>query len=274
MAEETGGSQTTTVPSAVVRIVQRLRRSMGITTFRLPSHGTIRVLNVPSVFRPWLDSLLLAESLSTSIEPGMSVLDVCSGTGILAVAAARLGAADVVAVDVSKRAVHCLGLNAALNRVQVHRRCGDLFAVVDDGELFDVIVANPPWLPSASDTLPERGISRAWWAGRDGRALIDRVCAQAPGHLRAGGLLLMAQASFCDVPATVTALRRQGLAVDIVAERATRITIDGVGERAFELYHQGPWARDDAQFEVVVIGARRVQSDAPAPEAGDSSSVV
>ena len=63
------------------------------------------------------------------------------------------------------------------------------------GERFDAIVSNPPYVPAPTDELPARGPARAWDAGRDGRALLDRICAQAPDHLRPGGVLLVVHSS-------------------------------------------------------------------------------
>ena len=64
-------------------------------------------------------------------------------------------------------------------------------------------------------------IARAFEAGRDGRALIDRVCAAAPAYLRPGGYLLLVQASFVTSRprCTVESLTAQGLNVEIAARR-------------------------------------------------------
>lgn len=70
---------------------------------------------------------------------GRSVLDVGTGTGVLAIAAGRLGAASVVAVDTDPLAVEAATSNAANNSVTVTVRSGSLDAV---GEQFDVVVAN------------------------------------------------------------------------------------------------------------------------------------
>jgi ribosomal protein L11 methyltransferase len=72
---------------------------------------------------------------------GASVLDVGSGTGILAVAAARLGADRVVAVDLDLDAVRATDDNARRNSVRVDARHGGLEAAEPDGP-FDVVVAN------------------------------------------------------------------------------------------------------------------------------------
>ncbi|MDQ6816518.1 MAG: methyltransferase, partial [Actinomycetota bacterium] len=90
----------------------------------------------------------------------------------------------------------------------------DLLSAVP-GERFDLIVSNPPYVPGSG--IPERGRSRAWEGGPDGRAVIDRICAFAPGHLTPGGVLLLVHSSVCSVPETVQQLARQGFEARIVA---------------------------------------------------------
>src|SRR5579859_1688760 len=114
---------------------------------------------------------------------GSRVLDMCTGSGLLAVVAARR--ARVVAVDVSRRAVLTTRLNARLNGVALTAVRGTLFEPVGDAR-FDLIVSNPPYLPSPTGELPRRGPARAWEAGPVGRAYIDLLCAPAPEHLRSG----------------------------------------------------------------------------------------
>ncbi len=109
---------------------------------------------------------MLADVLrAQTLPPGTAVLDLCTGSGALAVAAARRGVHDVTAVDVSRRALLCARVNARLNGVRVRTCRGDLFAAVGDAR-YDVIVSNPPYLPSCVDALPSAGASRAWEAGR------------------------------------------------------------------------------------------------------------
>jgi release factor glutamine methyltransferase len=176
----------------------------------------MRLVTLPGVFRPISDTWLLARALDGEPLPaGARVLDLCSGSGALAVRAA-LGGPDreVWAVDVSRRAVLTIRINAALNGVRVRAVRGDLFAAVA-GRRFDAIVSNPPYVPAAADALPTRGRERAWDAGRDGRALLDRICTGAPAHLRPGGVLLVVHSSLLGLAPTVAAL--DGLAVDVAA---------------------------------------------------------
>ncbi|MDP8961915.1 MAG: 50S ribosomal protein L11 methyltransferase [Actinomycetota bacterium] len=69
------------------------------------------------------------------------VLDVGTGSGVLAIAAARLGAKEVVAIDVDPEAVSAAAMNAARNQVAVDVRVGSLEAAAED-EPFDIVVAN------------------------------------------------------------------------------------------------------------------------------------
>src|SRR3712207_2272084 len=152
-------------------------------------------MTLPGVFRPISDSRFLADVLrEQTLPPRATALDLCTGSGILAVTAAMRGAREVTAVDVSRRAVLTARLNARLNGVRVRALRGDLFAPVGD-QRFDAIVSNPPYVPAETDELPDSGPERAWDAGLDGRAFLDRLIAEAPGHLRPGGFLLVVSSS-------------------------------------------------------------------------------
>jgi release factor glutamine methyltransferase len=222
------------------------------------SVDTVRILTLPGVYRPSDDSALLAEALSAAnLKPGADVLDLCAGSGVLSIAAARLGAGTITAVDISRLAMTCIRLNALLHRAPVHAGRGDLSAVLGEAT-FDAIVCNPPWRPSPTDELPTRGIARAWDAGKDARALIDRVCTGAATRLRAGGFMLIVQASFCDVEATVRLLAAQGLGVRVVARRTAPMA--QLDEQARALQQGGPWAASDQTYELVVIRASKALS--------------
>jgi release factor glutamine methyltransferase len=212
----------------------------------------VRLFTLPGVFRPRPDSWMLARALRAErLRPGSRVLDACTGSGLLAVTAA-LDGAQATAVDVSRRAVLCAALNARLNGVRVRALCGDLLAPVR-GQRFDAIVSNPPYLPG-DDELPKRGPSRAWDAGRDGRAILDRLCAEAPAHLRAGGVLLVVHSSLCDVEATLGALRAGGLRAE-VAERHHGALGPLLRARAPQLEARGLLAAGDREEDVVIVRA-------------------
>jgi release factor glutamine methyltransferase len=104
-------------------------------------------------------------------------------------------------------------LNARLNGLRVRALRGDLFEAVGD-ERFDLILANPPYVPGPAP--PARGSARAWDAGDDGRAILDRICAEAPAHLRPGGSLLIVHSEVCGEERTLDAFASGGLEADVV----------------------------------------------------------
>ena len=173
----------------------------------------MRLVPVPGVFRPISDSWLLARVVREEVRPGAKVLDVCTGSGVVGVTAAQAGA-EVTAIDVSCRAVAAAWLNARINRVRVRPRRGSLLEPVA-GEQFDVIASNPPYVPS--DTARPRGLERAWAAGADGRALLDRLLAAAPERLRPGGALLVVHSDLIGAQQTLERLAAAGLEADVAA---------------------------------------------------------
>jgi release factor glutamine methyltransferase len=213
----------------------------------------MRLVTLPGVFRPIADGRLLAACMQREIRRGAEVADICTGSGILAVAAARAGA-RVTAVDVSRRAVLSARINARLNGVSVRAVRGDLLAPLA-GERFDVIVSNPPYVPTPTDTTPT-GAARAWEAGRDGRRLLDRICEHAPRHLRPGGVLLLVHSSVCGERLTVERLRRQELHTDVVARRRGRLG-PLLSRRAGELERAGLLEPGEREEELLVVRGRR-----------------
>jgi release factor glutamine methyltransferase len=215
----------------------------------------VRLLRLPGVFPPHSDSWLLAEHmLSEPIPQGGSVLDLCTGSGLLAVLAARERASEVVAVDLSRRAVLTTQLNARLNGVALRVIRGDLFAPLE-ARRFDLIVSNPPYLPAPNGQPGTHSSARAWDAGPSGRRYLDRICLEAPAHLRPGGVLLVVHSSVCGEDLTLEALKSAGLEASVVKRRR--------GQLGPRLSERVPWLRakglvgDDGLEEMIIIRAAR-----------------
>jgi release factor glutamine methyltransferase len=210
----------------------------------------VRIVTLPGVFSPISDSWMLADALRReTLPPGARVLDVCTGSGLLAVTAALRGA-DATAVDVSRRAVLTARLNARLNGVHVRGVRGDLLDAVR-GERFDCIVSNPPYVPSPRRA--GRGASRAWEAGRDGRVLLDRICEDAPAHLRDGGVLLVVHSSLIGERETCERLRAGGLAAEVIERRRGPI-----GPLMREQVQRGLLPAGTREEDVVIIRAQLI----------------
>jgi release factor glutamine methyltransferase len=176
----------------------------------------VRLVPVPGVFRPISDSWLLARVVREEIAARADtprVLDICTGSGVVGVAAARAGA-DVTAIDVSCRAVAAAWLNARINRVRLRAQRGHLLEPVA-GAQFDLIASNPPYVPS--EAAEPRGLARAWAAGADGRALLDELIAEAPARLRPGGSLLVVHSDLIGADETLERIEAAGLHADVAA---------------------------------------------------------
>jgi len=125
------------------------------------------------------------------------ILDLCTGSGAIAISLAKeYAAAQVIATELSREAAAIAVRNAERNGMadRVEVRVGDLFAPVA-GERFDVITANPPYIATAvlATLSPEvrREPRLALDGGADGLAFYDRIAAVAADHLAPGGALVL-----------------------------------------------------------------------------------
>ncbi|MGW5852155.1 HemK2/MTQ2 family protein methyltransferase [Streptomyces sp. NPDC055254] len=226
--------------------------STALTSARLPG----RLIALPSVYRPQADTHLLAEALAhEELGPRTDVLEIGTGTGALALHAARRGAA-VTAVDVSWSAVATARMNALLHRLPLRVLHGD-FAERTAGRRFDLVVANPPYVPAPGTRLPSRGPERAWDAGHDGRMVIDRICATASALLRPGGALLMVHSGMCGPQATVDRLTGAGLSAEVRAKASVPWGPVLRSRRAW-LEQQGLASEAEQWEELVVIRAQHL----------------
>lgn len=215
----------------------------------------VLLFRAPAVYPPQGDTWLLADALrAETITGDMRVLDLCAGSGALAVAAARHGAVDLTAVDISRRAVLSTWVNTRIRGLRVRVLRGDLLVPVR-GERFDVILANPPYVAAADDLLPTGGPARCWDAGTDGRAVLDRICADAPAMLTPGGVLLLVFSALCGVDTTLGQLSDAGLDASVVSS-----SIEPFGPvmtaRAGLLEARGVIAPGQRHEELVVVRGR------------------
>ena len=212
-----------------------------------------------AVYRPQQDSRLLVETMQrTGIVEGRRVLDLCTGSGYVAIAAAGLGCASVTAFDICPDAVRCSRDNALDAGVEVDVREGSWTRAFDCAP-FDVVVSNPPYVPAPpgddGDAISgDAGPPWAWNAGPDGRLVLDPLCESASNLLCTNGSLLLVQSAFAGVQRSLDVLRASGFAADVVASRWIPFG-PVLSARATWLEHTGRLRRGCREEELVVIRA-------------------
>ncbi|QNI08934.1 methyltransferase [Mycobacterium kubicae] len=188
------------------------------TTYPAPGDSLV----ADRVYQPQSDSHLLVAAMRRSgLIPQRRVLDLCTGTGFVAISAAEMGCASVTAFDVCPHAVRYSRGNAAGAGVEVDVRQGSWEGAIEYGP-FDVVVSNPPYVPTPpvddTDLIPSAaGPSWAWNAGPDGRMVLDPLCATASKLLSDGGSLLLVHSALAGPQRSLDTLRSTGLDAYVVA---------------------------------------------------------
>lgn len=140
---------------------------------------------------------------------GPAVLDVGTGSGAIAIAVAKYAkAAKVTAIDVSGAALEVATRNAAKHGVAERVRFlqGDLFAPLAEGEKFDFVLSNPPYIPHDDIVKLPAGVRdfephQALDGGKTGLEVLGRLVEEAPAWLKPGGYLVVEIGSPQEAPA-------------------------------------------------------------------------
>jgi len=173
----------------------------------------------PTVFHPriFLTSEFFAHFISGLDLHGMQVVDVGTGTGILALAAARAGAVKVVALDINPAAVEAAQENARINGVgdRVIAMVSDLFSAVPRERVFNVIISSPPSFPGEPRDIADR----AWHAGPDYRDIAG-LFQEARARLAPGGLMYVLLSSDSDLTRVGALITAADFRVRAVAHRS------------------------------------------------------
>lgn len=218
--------------------------------------AVVMLLSPPGTYRPQGDTAVLARVLRRDgYARGADVLDIGTGSGALALTAWRAGARSVIAVDLSWRAVAVSWLNCRLQRAPVSVRHGDLFAPVT-ARRFDLIVANPPYVPAETSVLPRHRIARCWDGGVDGRSVLDRICSGAAARLTERGVLVLVHSAVCGVDTTLKRLVAAGMTAAVV-DRGFVPFGPVMRARAEMLVARGLMQPGATSEELVVVEGRR-----------------
>lgn len=173
----------------------------------------------PTVFHPgiFVTSKIFSRHLQRQDLTGKSVVEVGCGSGILALSAARAGAAKVLALDINPAAAKATEDNARLNGLNhvVTARVSDLFSAVASPERFDLIISSPPSFGGEALDLADR----AWYAGSSYQSLRP-MFAKAAEHLADDGEMLILLSSDTNIPLMQHLARQAGFAWGLVEKKS------------------------------------------------------
>ena len=167
-----------------------------------------------NVYVPAEDSYLLADNLE--IKEGQSVLEIGTGSGIVAMYASRL-TDDITVTDINFDACELARRNFAENGIEnIEILWGNLFEVVENRK-FDVILFNTPYLPTEDDEVLDNTINYAFDGGLNGRKVINLFLNEVKNHLNDGGIVQMIQSSLSGNDETLAKLDELGFIAEIAA---------------------------------------------------------
>lgn len=149
----------------------------------------------PDVLIPRQDTEGLVEEVLKYVKPGMKVLDMCTGSGCIAVSIAKYAEnVQVSAADISVKALEIARENAAANDVQVNFIESDMFQQIT--QKYDMIISNPPYIksqvvttlmPEVRDYEPHLALD----GKEDGLYFYRKLAKEAGGFLSPGGMLCL-----------------------------------------------------------------------------------
>lgn len=149
----------------------------------------------PHVLIPRQDTELLVEAVLKMLKPGMKVLDMCTGSGCIAISIAKLSkGVKVTGVDISKEALTVARKNGEDNQVLVQWLESDMFEQITD--TYDVIISNPPYIksevietlmPEVRDHEPRLALDGT----ADGLYFYKKLAKEAGAYLVKGGKLCL-----------------------------------------------------------------------------------
>ncbi|WP_319586376.1 peptide chain release factor N(5)-glutamine methyltransferase [uncultured Desulfobulbus sp.] len=154
----------------------------------------------PAVLIPRPETEFLLEQVLATCSGTLSTeaLDMCTGSGVIAVVLAKELGCPVVAVDISETALRVAVKNFSRHQVaeQIQPVCSDLFAALASNQKFDLIVSNPPYIAEEQIDRLEPEVCRseprlALSGGPGGMKIIERIASEAHLFLQPGGWLFL-----------------------------------------------------------------------------------
>jgi len=182
-------------------------------------HG-LEIRMHPDVYDPAEDSFLLLETLE--VNSSDALLEIGTGCGLIALVCASYGS-HVICTDINPFAVQLTRYNIEHNRIllkgPVEVRRGDLFSILQKNEKFDVIIFNPPYLPTSKKEKVGGWFDIATNGGRDGLKVTKRFIHGLHSHLLTNGRAYFIFSSLSNRKNLETYLKNEGFSFEIHARR-------------------------------------------------------
>lgn len=167
-----------------------------------------------TVYVPAEDSFLLAENLA--VKPGDSVLEIGTGTGIVAMYASKI-TDNITVTDINFDAVELAEHNFKKNGIEnIEILFGNLFEPLENRK-FDVILFNTPYLPTENGDVIDDNLNYAFDGGLNGRRVIDKFLNEVKNHLNDKGIVQIIQSSLSNNEETLKKLDELGFISEIAA---------------------------------------------------------
>jgi release factor glutamine methyltransferase len=177
----------------------------------------IKLGNTDLVYEPAEDSFLLADAALKEAKPGMHILEIGTGSGFVsAVLLANLKEICLVATEINPHAARC----AKANAVEVIRT--NLFKGLTTRCLktrFDLILFNPPYLPTCEEEKVPGWLNYAFDGGTSGRETLNTFLEEVRDYLKPGGEILVLISSITGLYAVKEKMEKMGFAVNVVARK-------------------------------------------------------
>lgn len=194
-----------------------------------PDLSHIHSSSYMDVYEPAEDTYLMMDALKEDLKllqrPEMrfpTCLEIGTGTGVLITYLAKLlGHGVYYATDINPHAAHLARQTLLQNKIVGDVVLTDLVSGLCDRlhQMVDVVIFNPPYVPTPPEEMKGDGISRAWAGGERGREVLDRILPQFKKIVRPSGLVYLVILKANDPKEIVTLMNKEGFDANQILER-------------------------------------------------------
>jgi release factor glutamine methyltransferase len=174
-------------------------------------HQSAKITLAEQVYEPAEDSYLLADTALELVKDGMNVLEIGTGTGFVSSVLKANKDIALIATEISPIAAKC----AKSNGIDVIRT--DMFTGLKGKKQFDIIIFNPPYLPTSEDEKVPGWLNYAFDGGENGRKDVEPFMRQVHKYLKPDGYILMLISSLTGIDEVIREMEKYSFKTQVVA---------------------------------------------------------